>query len=257
MNAYIDALEVTLEQAARRKHRNRAKTARPRRTLRLASAGAAAAVLAVLTVVLVLQGGKAEPAKAAPLPLFARAATDITGRARQLPPSMRKGFDLHQARTFETAKGTGYLIPSSNGASLCMVIPDPPAGYGGTCATVADIQRRGLIGELVAPAPNAGRTQVFVVQPDGVPAPMLRDAATGKATSLTVRDGISTAIITRRGKLTVAGRDDQRTITVRPYEPEGGIVMDCGHGRLVETRDWKDTSVSGKAALCARRYPDG
>jgi hypothetical protein len=251
MNAYIDALEVAIQQAARRQHRGRAKDPQRRRLVRVATAGVAAAVVVVLAVVAVLPGSKPEPASAASLPVFSRAAIDIAARAREMPQRVSAGFDLRHARSFATSKGTGYIVPSSDGASVCMVIPDPPAGYGGTCASVADVERRGLVGERVAPAAGAGRTEVMVLQPAAVPAPVLRDA-TGKTVNLEVHDGIATAIVTRPGTLTVAGHDGHQTLSVRPIEPQGEIVVDCGNGHFVKARDWQETTPDRRTALCAR-----
>jgi hypothetical protein len=128
MNAYIDALQVTIERAALRHDRRRTRSASRRPALRLATASVAMAGVAVLIVAAVLQAGKPDPAKAASLPVFSRAATDIADRARELPPRVSHGFDLRRARAFATSKGAGYVVPSSDGHSVCMIIPDPPAG---------------------------------------------------------------------------------------------------------------------------------
>lgn len=259
MDAYIDALEVTIKEAARRQHRDRARrrgddravAARRRRALRLAMGAAASAALAAAAVAVLPQGGKPSAAQAATLPVFSRASTDIA-QTRELPADLSRGFDLAHARAFATSKGTGYVVASTDGRSVCMVIPDPPAGYGSTCAPLAEVQRRGLIGERVAPTPSAGRSEVIVVQPAAMPAPTLRDGD-GKARTLDVRDGVATAIITRTGTLTVAGRDGQRTITVRPFEPQGEIVVDCGHGHFVKVRSFREGAADRRQALCAGR----
>jgi hypothetical protein len=250
MDAYIDALELTITQAARRRHRDRAKAARPRRFLRLATAGGAVMLIAAVVLAVSLQGGKAGRADAAALPAFSGAASDITDRARNLPPSVSKGFDLRHARTFPTSKGTGYAVAASDGASVCVVVPDPPTGYGGTCAPVAEVKRRGLVAERVAPAADAGRTEVVVLQAAGVPNPVLTDTS-GNVRALDVHDGIATAIVARPGTLTVAGSAGRRSISVRPFEPQGEIVVDCGHGHFVKARTWRDTTPDRRASLCA------
>jgi hypothetical protein len=251
MDAYIEALEATLKQAARRQHRRRPTTQPRRRLLRLATAGAAALTVAGLGLSALLHSSEAGVAQASALPAFSRPATDIADRAANLPSGMSKGFDLRHARTFSTSEGTGYIIASSDGASVCMALPDPPAGYGSTCATTDEVLRRGLIGERVAPAPDAGRTEVVVLQGDAAPAPVLRDS-TGQTQSLDVHDGIATSIITRPGTLTVAGSDGEREIAVRPFEPQGAIWVDCADGRHVKVQSWRDSAEDRRAAMCAR-----
>jgi hypothetical protein len=249
MDAYIQALEATIREGARRQHRQRPKT-QPRRKLLLATAAAAALTATALGLGAVLRSGEAGLAQAAALPAFSRPATDVADRAARLPSGISKGFDLRNARSFATSKGAGYVIASSDGASVCVVLPDPPAGYGSTCATIDEVVRRGLIGERVAPAPNTGRTEVVVLQADAVPAPVLRDSA-GRTRSLHVRDGIATTVITRAGRLTVAGRDGKRSIEVRPFEPQGAIWVECADHRHIKVSSWRDSAEDRRAAVCA------
>jgi|GEM_PF-4382733 len=250
MDAYIEALEATLKQGARRQHRRRPTTRPRRKLLRLATASVAALTVAAVALSALLHSGEAGVAQAAALPAFSRPATDIADRAADLPSGMSKGFDLRHARSFSTSKGAGFIIASTDGASVCMVVPDPPAGYGATCAPINEVLRRGLIGERVAPAPDAGRTEVVVLQAAAAPDPVLRDS-TGQTESLEVRDGIATSIITRPGTLFVAGSDGQRTIAVRPFEPQGAIWVDCPDGRHIKVKSWRDSAEDRRAAVCA------
>ncbi len=251
MDAYIKALEATVKQAARRQHHQRPKTQPRRNLLRLAMTSTAALTVAAIGLSALLQGGKDGVAQAAALPAFSRPAIDIADRASKLPPGMSKGFDLRHARSFSTSKGVGYIVASSDGASVCIVVPDPPAGYGSTCASIKEVLRRGLIGELVAPAPDAGRTEVVVLQADAAATPILRDS-TGQTQELDVHDGIATTMVTQPGELTIAGSDgSQRTIAVRPFEPQGAIWVDCPDGRHVKVKSWRDSGEDRRQAVCA------
>jgi hypothetical protein len=90
-----------------------------------------------------------------------------------------------------------------------------------------------------------------VLQRAGVPAPVLRDAS-GATTHLDVRDGIATAIVTDPGTLTVTGDDGHRTMAVKPFEPQGEIVVDCGNGHFVKAPSWRETTPTRRKSLCAR-----
>jgi hypothetical protein len=250
MDAYIDALEATLKQGARRQHRQIPETPPRRKLLRLAAAGVAALTVAAVGLNALLHSGEAGVAQASALPAFSRPATDIAHRAAKLPPGVSKGFDLRHARSFSTSMGAGYVMASTDGASVCMVLPDPPAGYGATCAATDEVLRRGLVGERVAPAPDAGRTEVVVLQAESAPAPVLRDSS-GQTQRLEVHDGIATSIVTRPGTLTVAGSDGERTIAVRPFEPQGAIWVECADRRHVEVQSWRDSAEDRRAAVCA------
>lgn len=252
MDAYIDALEATLKDVARRQHRETAKapTHSRGRLLRLATAGALALTVVALGLSALLHGGEAGVARASALPAFSGPAIDISDRAGKLPSTMSEGFDLSNARSFSTSKGAGYVVASSDDAGVCIVLPDPPAGYGGTCAATDEVLRRGLVGERVAPAPDAGHSEVVVLQGDAAPAPVLRDG-TGRSRSLDVEDGIATAIITRAGTLTVAGSDGERRVAVRPFEPQGAIWVQCADGRRVQVQSWRESAEDRRAAVCA------
>lgn len=251
MDHYLDALETQLHRAAA----TAPATARPRpaagrRRLRLALAGAALATVAA-GVAVAVSGTGAETARAAALPVFERPATDISRRAGTLPPQLRDGMELQEARAFRTTRGVGYVLRSTDARTVCLVLPDPPAGFGATCAPAARVEREGLVGQLVAPAPDAGRSEVVVLPAAGARPPVLR-SGTGDERALPVRDGVASATIERTGTLVVAADDGAtRRIDVRPYEPQGRIFVECPGRGPVEVDSWRDTTEARRAAVCA------
>jgi hypothetical protein len=250
MDAYIEALEATLKQAARRQHRQRPRAHTRRKLLRLTIASAVVLTITVVALGALRHSDSSDGvAEAAALPAFARPATNIADRGVKLPPTMAKGYDLRHARTFSTSKGNGYVVASGDGGSVCMAVPDPPAGYGATCAPIDEVLRRGLVGERVAPAPDVGRTEVVVLQGAAAPAPVLRDR-TGQTRRLDVNDGIATSIITRPGTLTITGSDGPRAIAVRPFEPQGAIWVQCPDHRNVKVPSWRASAEARRGAVC-------
>ncbi|HWT92545.1 MAG TPA: hypothetical protein VN238_06085 [Solirubrobacteraceae bacterium] len=251
MDSYLNALEDELTRAAATGHMAAVPHGTRRRRL-LATGGALAGVaLAVAIGVLSLPVDRQNVAEAAELAVLDRPAVDISTRAGDLPSRVARDMDLSRARTFETDRGTGYVLLSDDRSSICVVVPDPPAGFGSTCGKVETVQREGLVAERVAPTPDSGRSSVFVVQPLGARPPELRDRA-GTSRPLAVRAGVATATIERAGMLVVDAASGPRSLPVRPYEPQGQLTLDCGGGRFVEVHDARPVGEERMRELCGR-----
>jgi FtsP/CotA-like multicopper oxidase with cupredoxin domain len=89
------------------------------------------------------------------------------------------------------------VLTSRDRQDVCLALPDPPAGFGSTCATLDTVTRHGLVAMLTAPAPSTTPSRIAVVIPDGVPAPEIqyRD---GRRVRLPVVNGVATASISGR-----------------------------------------------------------
>jgi hypothetical protein len=232
MDRYIDELETVLIGIARATPRT-ASAARRRvswRMLLVSCAALAGALLVVSAFNRVDSGGDA---RASAIPALAHADRDLTRGGRVLPAGVAPNMDRRRAYAFAVPSGTGYVLASTDESRICVVIPDPPAGYGSTCATAAEVRERGLVAELVAPAPGQGTSVVVVVLPSGADAPTLR-YRDGAAQAIAVKHGVAAVTVQRTGVLTYQAHGAAREMTVRPYEPQGDYYRDCGDGRVVE-----------------------
>jgi FtsP/CotA-like multicopper oxidase with cupredoxin domain len=111
------------------------------------------------------------------------------------------------------------VLTSRDRQDVCLALPDPPAGFGSTCATLDTVTRHGLVAMLTAPAPSTTPSRIAVVIPDGVPAPEIqyRD---GRRVRLPVVNGVATASISGDGTLTVTAQEGSRQVPVQRQEPE-------------------------------------
>lgn len=137
----------------------RRRTRAPTRLAILATATGAAAAIAL--------------AASAPdrLPVFNAPTADASPLAGQpgTPPARR--FAWRDGRAFATPDGTGYVVRSSDGQQLCLVLPDAAiaGSFGSSCSELPLVERSGLAGELLTQPTKrqAGRSLVAFVLPVG------------------------------------------------------------------------------------------
>jgi hypothetical protein len=165
----------------------------------MAWAGSLTAIVLAIgaTVVLSLSGPATDRAEA--LPVFALPPVDASQIRAATEVLARGGADYEHARVINTPSGKGYVVAADND-SVCLAMPDPGDGFAQSCATQAQVEKRGLIVELSS---RTGDTsQLVVVIPAGTTAATLRDGHGSRP--LQVTEGILTASAT--GNATVSYR---------------------------------------------------
>jgi hypothetical protein len=190
----------------------------------LTLAAAAGCVVAVAAI-----PGSSTVERADALPVFARPAVDATRVRSATPILAHHRARYRDARVIDTPKGPGYVMTASNG-EICLAIPDDPgAGYGQSCATKAQIARRGLMvalvstrgGEMVAIVPD--KTSATIHEQDGstktlnVTDGVISAASTAKATVTYVIGGhVHRVALYDRGRCVVRppGVSDQRMLEI-------------------------------------------
>lgn len=257
MDSFIDRLDDALVQAARAIHQDQRRAAAGARrfaprTYLAVSATAVAACAAIAVVLLFASGGPGSTTAAYALPVLSGPTHDLTRDAIALPRELARGMDVRHAHGFTAPSGTGYVVLSDDGDELCLAVADPPAGYGVTCGPLQEVRERGLVGQLVSPSADAGRSEVVVVLPRDAPAPELR-YADGSTEALRIAGGVASASVKARGVLTVtAAAGETRKVAVRPYEPSGTWFIRCGPGWNVEVDGPEQAAVAEHDAICAR-----
>jgi hypothetical protein len=234
---YVDAFGVQLEEALRAQDaRTRARSLRsiwadriPRRWPAVAVAALAAACLAVIALATTDRG----TSTAAALPILRTPAVDVTARQRVLQAPASRPLDLAHAHAFRAPRGgRGYVMTSTDGRTLCLALPDATEGYGVTCAPLATVEAKGLVGMLVSVTRKTGPSQVAAVLPKGTEAAAIvgRD---GRTQALPVDQGVAAGSVEADGELrfpTPSGR--VRSIPVRAYEPDNGpAYIGCKGGK--------------------------
>lgn len=221
------------KRAARR--RTRGRRGPGVRSRRRVLGGVAIAVVVGAAVAREVSDGASGDAQAAPLPVLAHADREVS-RVPRLAEAAGAAMDLRHAYAFPFGEHTAYVLSSRDRQNVCLVLPDPPAGFGSTCATLASVKRRGLVGMLIAPSGTSARSRIAVVLPDDVPAPEIR-YRDGDTVRLSVTDGVATAAIRGEGTLIVTAQDGSRRVAVQRQEPEGEQWVDCGDGHGVKVTD--------------------
>jgi hypothetical protein len=248
MDTYTNGLEDVLVRAAKSLHQDRAAAiAARRRRSRAAAAIAAAAGCAAIAVSAL--GG--DDQAGATLPALSDGGGTVSINGQLVPQAVQRGMDLREAHPFRSPKGTGYVLTSRDGKEICLALPDPPAGYGEECATTSDVQRRGLVGQLISPDREAGYSQVAVVLPADAQAPVVR-YRDGREEVLGLERGVAAAQISGTGTLTFTVAGQARSIHVEPFEQEGKFYRDCGDGRIVEVPTRRDTAEDRRESVCDR-----
>jgi len=239
----LDTLEQQLGDAVER-YAAADRGFRPSRRSRKARWSLVAAALALVGAVAAVPLFPSSSSRADALPALAHARTDVTGVPR-LRRAVGGEMDLHRAYAFAFGGRTGYVLTSADGAQVCVALPDPPAGYGATCASTAAVVRRGLLAMLVAPTPDSPPSRIALLLPDGVPAPTI-EYRDGTRRTLPVRNGVATATIRGDGTLRWTAKDGERSSAVQRSEPEGDLYVDCGDGRVVKA----ESKVGPPARWC-------
>jgi hypothetical protein len=165
---------------------------------RLKGALLAVPVAAIVAVILALSAGSS-PQPALAFPILARPATDASDVNLANDSLLKRyGADVTHARAISAAVGTAYAIPASD-HGMCLTVPDPAAGYGASCATQTEIQRRGLVVGSVAKDPSEPSDLVVVV-PTGATVVIQRD------------DGFTTTLPIDRGVVTTPFAHGERVV---------------------------------------------
>jgi hypothetical protein len=161
--------------------------------------------------------GSSTVERAAALPVLERPAVDASKVRSATTLLSRHGASYAKARAIDTPKGRGYVMTADNG-NVCLAIPDDPgAGFGQSCATQAQINRRGLYVALVSPR---GSTMVAVV-PRGTTDAKIH-MADGSTKPLDIADGVIVAEATGRGS--VSFQIGSRHVSVS-LAPKGRCVL--------------------------------
>lgn len=258
MAQFHDALEEALTQTARREHRRSARPgrvmrlrgARPRLTPWIVAGLALCLVAAGLLVGLPGGNGPSVPSAEA-FAIFKRPAVDVSSLS-VLKGRARDGMDLRDARAFATSSGTGYVVPSADGESICLSIPDTADSWGGTCARREAVESRGLRAELISPEPTGPPTQVSILLPIGQDSATI-DYGAGRVEPMTVTDGVANAAIMSDATIRYASAGGAPIeFRARAVEPQGDYYVDCGDGRpAFKVRGVKDTYGAGYKRVCA------
>lgn len=196
------------------------KLAHRRRFVPLTVAGACAVAAAIVMTAL-LSDSPAGPAEAEALSVFARPAVDASGVRASTATLARNGASYQDARAVTTPNGTGYVMTADDGR-VCLAIPDDPgAGFGQSCASTGDIERRGLHVALVSP-----RRGVMVAIVPRATSDAILHRSDGTSERLQIDDGIVAAAAS--GDASVSYRTATQLVTVslhrsaRCFQPPAG-----------------------------------
>lgn len=165
------------------------------------------------------------------------------------PAARAAGVQQNAARQISTAFGAGYVLPSTDGTVICLSIPDPVEGFGGTCAKTDEVRVRGLVGTLSSPQGSNVPSEVVIVLPEGAAAPSV-ELADGRTELLKVVDGVAVGTFNTDAVITVtAANGSSKRYEVFGREPEGNEYRDCGNERYVLVpKDY----VGDSTPLCKR-----
>lgn len=248
MSPYIDELESELRAA----HERRVAVGHPSRQGRhMLVPGALGLVLAILAVVLLLDARTPAPAKAS-IPVLRRPAVDVSTMRAKLGMQSSSKLDLQHARRVDTPNGAGYVIPSSDGARLCLTIPDPVDGFGQTCAATAEVARRGLVGSMVGNEDQSPTVTVAVL-PNDSRAPKVHERGGGSRALMPTGGVIA---LTTRGPATltfkVPGSAPVEHRLLGPLVATKNL-FNCAGSRYVEV----PKAYTGNPAALCRHALDG
>jgi hypothetical protein len=223
----------------------RARHGRRRRLTPALLIGVAAAT--VVAVLLVSAGST--PQRALALPVLSRPAIDATGLGLGNNPLLQRNrADLKDARAISTPNGAAYAIPTANGG-MCLTVPDPAGGYGASCASQTEIQRRGLVAGVIASHPGEQSDFVVVIPADSG---VVVYKADGDTTTLPSDRGVVASAIGdgERAVLRINGSEIPLTPPVDPRNLRGEVGCDDGT-RLVPIP--AGTSPSEYPSLCDKQ----
>jgi hypothetical protein len=238
------SLETKLVEAAQRAERGSRRRIRPRATFATAVVAAACAGAIVLSTT----GGTTDTARAA-LPILAGKPVSLPSDGARFRQLHTAGMDFAKAHPVATLHGTGYVMSSVDGGTVCLAVPDTVDGYGANCAATSRVEREGLVATLMAPSASAGPSEVVVVLPRGVSSATLTTSG-GVAQPIAVRDGVAVAAISKDARVAYDAADGQRAFSVRSHEPQGSWALSCKDGRVVPVPSHADTFGAGRARYC-------
>jgi hypothetical protein len=243
---FVNSLEAQITMAAQRQAAGRPVRHRGRRTT-LALGVAALVAAIVVSLGLSLSRDGTSPASAA-LPILKRPGVDVSSLRRDF--GTRLSLDLTSGHPFKTPHGTGYVLSSSDGTTLCLAVPDTIDGYGSSCEALSTVQRSGLVGTLVSPSPRSGASEVVIVLPQGTDAATLTTKS-GKTSALAIEAGVAVGTIAEDGHVTYDTPRGPRTIAVEAFEPDNGpTYVGCKGGRTFRVPSPKDAIGAARRRYC-------
>jgi hypothetical protein len=194
---------------------------RPRRPLMLGSASSLLAAGAALAIVVFSAGGS--PSAAQAFPILKTATVDP--HTRIVAPPGFVGSDLRSAHAFSEPYGTGYVVETRDGGTICMLIPSPSSSLRGSaipllaCASTRSLEQQGALFTIHE---RAGSPDAFVAL-----VPMggrLTVTANGTTAAVPVHDGVATGVVRRAETLSLRVARVVATEQVAPGSPTTGFI---------------------------------
>jgi hypothetical protein len=192
-----------------------------RRPLMLGSASSLLAAGAALAIGVFSAGGSPSAAQAFPI---LRTATVDPHTPIVAPPGFL-GSDLRSAHAFTEPYGTGYVVETRDGATICMLIPPQSASLAGPaipllgCASTRSLEEQGALFTI---RERAGSPDAFVaLVPTGG---RLTVTANGTTAAVPVHDGIATGVVRRAETLSLRVARIVATEQVAPDSPTTGFI---------------------------------
>lgn len=243
MNDFVNALEQQLIAGVRRHEQRRAvgrrrhRWARGRKWVGLLLLPAAGAIgLAVFALAGVDLSGRTPNAYA--LPVLHTQSVDARAHRSKLRSLQRARMDFAHAHQISTPFGTGYVMTSADGNTVCVAVPDTIEGYGQSCSAASEVRSSGLVVSMVAADKSQLPSELVVVLPSGASPPVLRFSKGGER-RLPIRDGVASAAINHDAILVLTIGDRTLTQTLHAVEPQGLFVMMCKDGYSASSRSPK------------------
>jgi hypothetical protein len=201
----------------------------------------ACAVSAGIAVAILFSSSSAVEQSDAALPVFQRPAVDAS-RTRALTPTLaRNQAKYAHARQIETPNGAGYVMAAADGR-ICVAIPDVVDGYGQSCASRDQVERRGLAVSLTS---NRGGVMAAVLPKTASDAAL--HEANGSTRTLEIIDGTITASAV--GRASVSYRIGERRVSVRLFAD-----LRCVHAPTspeVDERQFDQAAKEAGILVCA------
>ncbi len=204
---------------------------RARRPLMLGSASSLLAAAAAFAIVLLSAGGA--PSAAQAFPILRTATVDL--HTRIVAPQGLLEPALRSAHAFSEAYGTGYVVETRDGGTICMLIPSPSSSPTGlatplgpaipllACASTRSLAQHGALFTIHE---RAGSSDAFVaLVPTGG---RLSVTANGASAAVPVHNGIATGVVRRTETLSLRVARLTTSEQVAPDSPTTGFI----HARL-------------------------
>jgi hypothetical protein len=186
-------------------------------------AAAGVLVAAACAAVLIVLSAGSTPTLAQAFPILTRPGTVIprAGLVSMLQSNgaglSAAGFDVHQARAFQTPLGTGYVLTDKQQNLLCVAAPGlGHSGWGAGCGAVGDVQRDGTGDLLSYSAADPHQVSVVDILPTGTTA-TIREPG-GQTRPLPLHDGVLAIIAPTPAQITTDIAGHATTIDIPPYQ---------------------------------------